>query len=131
MPFQEYLKAIEANLQSGQATEHTHRSALQALIESLSPGIRATNEPKRSQCGAPDYMIARGQVVLGYVEAKDVGKSLDKEERSSQMERYLKGFANLILTDYLEFRWYVGGELRLAARLAKFGSNKKLKLEAT
>jgi predicted helicase len=131
MSFQEYLKAIEANLQSGQATEDSHRSALQALIESLFPGIRATNEPKRSQCGAPDYMIARGQVVLGYVEAKDVGKSLDKEERSSQMERYLKGFANLIMTDYLEFRWYVGGELRLTARLAKFGSNKKLKLEAT
>ncbi|MFB2969911.1 type ISP restriction/modification enzyme [Aerosakkonema sp. BLCC-F183] len=129
MSFPEYLKQIETNLQSGQSTEHTHRAALQVLIESLSKGIRATNEPKRIKCGAPDYIVTQGQTVLGYIEAKDVGKSLEKEERSQQMARYLKGLGNLILTNYLEFRWYVGGEHRLTAQLAKFGSNKKLKLE--
>ena len=129
MSFPEYLKQIEINLQSGQSTEHTHRAALQVLIESLSQGIRATNEPKRIKCGAPDYIVTQRQTVLGYIEAKDVGKSLDKEERSQQMARYLKGLGNLILTNYLEFRWYVGGEHRLTAKLAKFGSNKKLKLE--
>ncbi len=129
MPFTQYLKEIETNLRSGQSTEHTHRAALQILIESLSKGIRATNEPKRIQCGAPDYIVTQGQIVLGYIESKDVGKSLDKEERSQQMARYLKGLGNLILTNYLEFRWYVGGEHRLTAKLAKFGSNKKLKLE--
>jgi len=129
MSFPEYLKQIETNLQSGQSTEHTHRAALQVLIESLSKGIRATNEPKRIKCGAPDYIITQGQIVLGYIESKDIGKSLDKEERSQQMARYLKGLGNLILTNYLEFRWYVGGEHRLTAKLAKFGSNKKIKLE--
>lgn len=129
MSFQEYLQALETNLNSGQATEHTHRPALQVLIESLLPEIRATNEPKRIKCGAPDYIITQSQVVLGYIEAKDVGKSLDKEERSAQMGRYLKGLDNLILTDYLEFRWYVGGEHRLTAKIAKASTNKKLNLE--
>jgi len=27
------------------------------------------------------------------------------------MTRYLSGLANLILTDYLEFRWYVNGSI--------------------
>lgn len=29
---------------------------LQQLLESLVPDIRATNEPKRQKCGAPDYI---------------------------------------------------------------------------
>ena len=35
------------------------------------------------------------------------------------MRRYLESLANLILTDYLEFRWYVAGEPRIVARLAQ------------
>ena len=47
MTLTQYLKTIERALAEGNATEHTHRSALKALIESLSDGITATNEPKR------------------------------------------------------------------------------------
>ncbi len=32
---------------------------------------------------------------------------------------YRPGLPNLILTDYLEFRWYVNGERRQTAHLAK------------
>jgi len=53
------------------------------------------------------------------MEAKDVGRSLDEAEDSPQLERYKKSLHNLILTDYLEFRWYVDGELRGTARLAR------------
>jgi hypothetical protein len=45
----EYLGAIERELSSGQATEHTHRPALKYLIESLAR-VQAINEPKRSAC---------------------------------------------------------------------------------
>jgi hypothetical protein len=40
------------------------------------------------------------------------------------MRRYLEGLSNLILTDYLEFRWYVSGKHRLTARLATATKNK-------
>jgi hypothetical protein len=124
-----YLKTIEKEVSAGNATEHTHRPALKALIESLGNGITATNEPKRIKCGAPDFIVTHGQTPLGYIEAKDVGVSLDKAEKTDQIKRYRESLGNLILTDYLEFRWYVSGEPRLSARLAKIQKSGKLILE--
>ena len=113
-PIDVYRRQIERELQAGNATEHTHRPALKTLIESLVSGATATNEPKRVECGAPDFVIshmaAHGPVTIGHLEAKDVGKDLDEVEKSEQMKRYLPALPNLILTDYLEFRWYVSGE---------------------
>jgi len=124
-----YQQQIERALAAGNATEHTHRPALKALIESLAAGVVATNEPKRIKCGAPDFIITRGPVPLGYVEAKDVGKSLDEVEGGEQLKRYRASLGNLVLTDYLEFRWFVGGERRLTARLASADAKDKLKVE--
>ncbi|MCD6453043.1 MAG: N-6 DNA methylase [Dehalococcoidales bacterium] len=113
----DYIRTIEKELLAGNATEHTHRSALKALIEALGDGIVATNEPRRIQCGAPDFVVSKDSTTIGYIEAKDVGKSLDEAEKSEQLIRYRDPLTNLILTDYLEFRWYVDGELRLSKRL--------------
>ena len=124
-----YMKDIETAFQKGDATEHTHRPTLKALVETLFPGITATNEPKRIACGAPDFIITNKQTPLGYIETKDIGVSLDKTEHTDQMKRYLGSLANLILTDYLEFRWYVAGEHRATARLAHMGAKGKLVLE--
>ncbi|MDQ5908249.1 MAG: hypothetical protein QG599_340 [Pseudomonadota bacterium] len=125
-PFSTYLQQLSAALKAGNATEHTHRPALKALVELLDGTITATNEPKRIACGAPDYIVARGELPLGYIEAKDVGIDLDTVETSDQLQRYRASLANLLLTDYLEFRWYVGGERRLTARLAAAPSSKGL-----
>ncbi len=121
-------------MQAGNATEHTHRPALKSLIESLASGVTATNEPKHVECGAPDFVVSRnaqhGPMTLGYIEAKDVGKDLDDEvKRPDQMKRYLSALPNLILTDYLEFRWYVDGEHRQSARLARVSKTGKLVAE--
>lgn len=117
-PLKDYLDAIEAAMRRGDATEHTHRPALKTLIEALAgPGVQAVNEPRRIACGAPDYVIARGTVPLGYIEAKDVGSNLNEVECSEQLARYRDSLGNLILTDDLEFRWYLGGDLPLTASL--------------
>lgn len=131
-PIDVYRRQIERELEAGNATEHTHRPALKTLIESLASGVTATNEPKhRTDCGAPDFVISRkaahGPVTLGHIEAKDVGKPLDEIERSDQMKRYLSALPNLILTDYLEFRWYVDGHRRGdPARLTRVSKGGKL-----
>ena len=104
-----YLKEIEQTYRMGNATEHTYRSNLKKLLETLAPNVTATNEPKRVKCGAPDFIITQRQPPLGYIEAKDIGVSLDHAEHTDQMKRYLGSLANLILTDYIEFRWYVTG----------------------
>ncbi|MGI4787344.1 MAG: type ISP restriction/modification enzyme [Janthinobacterium lividum] len=128
--FGHYFKSLVQAYAKGDATEHTYRPALKTLLESLAPGIIATNEPKRIKCGAPDYILTRGETPLGYVEAKDVGEPLDKIEKSDQMKRYFGSLGNLILTDYVEFRWYVGGQRRMTARLGTGGGKKPLLAEA-
>ncbi len=115
--FNSYIYTIEEELALGNATEHTHRSALKALIEALGDGVVATNEPRRIECGAPDFVLTKDSAPIGYIEAKDIGKSLDEAEKSEQLKRYQDSLTNLVLTDYLEFRWYVDGERRLSARL--------------
>lgn len=119
-----YLAAVQQALRAGNATEHTYRPAFKALIEALAgAGVTATNEPKQIECGAPDFIVARGTVPLGYVEAKDVGIDLRKVEKGDQLQRYRGSLGNLVLTDYLEFRWYLDGELRLTAMLPNTGTS--------
>ena len=57
-PFYPYLEQLADALKTGNATEHTHRSALKALVEALDPVVIATHEPKWIACGAPDYMVS-------------------------------------------------------------------------
>jgi hypothetical protein len=86
-PVHEYIKAIEKELVAGNATEHTHRPALKSLIEGLAEGVTTTNEPTHIECGAPDFIVTRHSRTIGYLEAKDVDKSLDEAEKSEQLKR--------------------------------------------
>lgn len=114
-----YLLSVKREFETGNATEHSYRPCLKSLIEDIDETINAINEPKRQACGAPDYIITRKEVPIGFIEAKDVGKNLDEVEKSEQMDRYLESLENLILTDYLEFRFYIQGERVDAVRIAR------------
>lgn len=77
MNLTQYITSIISRYKSGNATEHSFRSDLQQLIESLVPEVRATNEPKRQSCGAPDYILTRKDIPVGFIEVMDIGdKSL-------------------------------------------------------
>jgi len=125
-----YLKEINRAYLNGDTTEHTHRPALKTFVEALGNKITATNEPKRmTSCGAPDMKAARlgrhHQQAFGYIECKDIGVDLKREERGEQLKRYRAAIDNLILTDYICFRLYKGGELAETATLAKEGAGGK------
>jgi len=126
---QAYLQEVTQIYYKGNATEHTYRPALQKLMESLDNSIQAINEPKRIKCGAPDFLISQGSLEIGHIEAKDIGIPLKGVEKTGQMKRYFHALGNLILTDYLEFRWYVEGELRLSASIATLDKQKKIKAD--
>jgi hypothetical protein len=125
--FQNYTSEINGAYLRGDATEHTHRPALKKLIEALGDNITATNEPKRrTDCGAPDMLVSRRKRNLdfrvGYIECKDMGTNLKEEEKTEQIKkRYLPSLHNFILTNYIEFRWYTNGQLRLTGTLAREG----------
>src|SRR6266487_6430979 len=131
----DYLKEIEKYYKLGIAKEHSYRSTLQTMLPRLVQSVTAVNEPKRVACGAPDYAVLRSiggnLLIIGYIEAKDIGVPLDKIEKDEQLKRYLHALDNLILTDYLEFRWYVKGDKQLTTRLATTHGGKSLTLDKT
>lgn len=106
---EDYISSVEEKFKTGQAREHAYRPAFEALIQALDPKLKILNDPSRSEHGNPDFVFLRGDITAGYTETKDIGVDLDKTEKSEQMERYL-GYSNLILTDYLEFRFFRNGQ---------------------
>jgi hypothetical protein len=118
----QYLENINKRYKLGNATEHTFRGDLQQLIESLVPGIAATNEPKRQSCGAPDYILTKKDIPVGFIEAKDIGDSdlegNKKNGNKEQFDRYKASLNNLIFTDYLNFLFYKDGVLVTSIKIA-------------
>jgi predicted helicase len=114
MTLDQYTDNINKRYKLGNATEHTFRGDLQQLIESAVPGIAATNEPKRQSCGAPDYILTKKDIPVGFIEAKDVGdKDLEgnkKKGNKEQFDRYKASLNNILFTDYLDFHLYRDGQ---------------------
>ncbi len=122
MDIQGYLKEVASIYNTGAATEHSYRSALQSLFSSIDKSVKALNEPKRVSCGAPDFLINRGLIAVGHVEAKDIDKDLAhlKGEDANQKERYLKALPNLIYTNCVDFEFYREGAFLSRVSIATF-----------
>ena len=120
-----YLRDLRKEHRTREATEHSYRPALKKLIEAIGPeGVQAVNEPTQGEYGAPDFIVHQNGVPVGHVECKDIGANLDEVEQSAQLRRYRDALPNLILTDYVEFRWYVNGEQCSAGILARSDDEK-------
>lgn len=104
-----YINEVSEKYSTGRAGEHAYRPTFEKLIKSLDQKIGIINDPKRTEYGAPDFVFVRGDLISGYVETKDIDADLNKVEKTEQVERYL-GYSNLILTNYLEFRFFRNGE---------------------
>lgn len=128
MPFQKYIDACNKQYATERAREHAYRPALQNLLEAMLPDVTATNDPARIKCGAPDFILSRKKIDVGYIEAKDIGLDLDKIEKDEQIKRYLESLDNLVLTDYLEFRFYVRGEKVDTIRIGNVSHGKVIAL---
>ncbi|MDD1414110.1 N-6 DNA methylase [Dolichospermum sp. ST_con] len=116
--FNNYIQDLQENIKRG--GERSHYPSLQRLIEGLMIGVNARIEEKGNQAGIPDLTIRKNDRIWGYIEAKDIDIDLNKIQKTAQLKRYLEsniGY-NLILTNYLEFWWYVDGECEKTAKLA-------------
>jgi predicted helicase len=126
MTTDEYIVNINKRYKLGNATEHTFRGDLQQLIESLVPEIRATNEPKRQSCGAPDYILTKKDIPVGFIEAKDIGdtdlEGAKKIGNKEQFDRYKASLSNLVFTDYITFILYRDGQFITKISIAELTS---------
>lgn len=119
MTIQQYVDKLNTLYKTGNAREHSYRGDLQNLIMAILPDVLVTNEPARVDCGAPDYVLTRKDIPVGYIEAKDIGVDLASKTLKEQFDRYKAGLSNLIFTDYLDFLFYKDGEFITKIAIAK------------
>ncbi|MDZ4212597.1 MAG: DNA methyltransferase, partial [Methylotenera sp.] len=124
MNIQQYIDNVSSLFNAGNSTEHSYRGDLQQLLTSLLKDVAVTNEPKRIECGAPDYILTCKDIPIGYIEAKDVGVKLGDKAHKEQFDRYKAALNNLIITDYLEFHFYKNGVLVESVSIATIGAGK-------
>ena len=121
-----YVKSIIQEFKTGKTTEHSFRGYLKDLVEEIGQNVQVINEPQRIKCGAPDYIVQRNNIPIGYIEAKDIAVELSTIEKTDQLKRYLSSLDNLILTNYLEFWFYVSGEKVSEVKIAEVDSKGKI-----
>ncbi len=125
MNISQYLEFVNNRYQSGISREHSYRADLENLIRTLVPEINVTNEPADvTDCGNPDYVLTKGKIPVGYIEAKDIGKDLASKTYNEQFTRYREALDNLIITDYLWFRFYDHSELVHEIRIGEIQDGK-------
>lgn len=126
MDFKEYIKDLDQLYQVGNTTEHSFRGSLANYLQSLLPKFVVTNEPRRIDCGAPDYVITQKGQPIAFLEAKDIGDGdLDgRKEHKEQFSRYKESLNRVIFTDYLDFHLYLEGEFVDSVRIAETRGNR-------
>lgn len=106
-----YIESISSKFSHEETSEMGYRTDFEILIKGIFESInvrRIDHDARSKQGNKPDFIVLNHDIPILYIEAKDIGVSMDKVEKSEQMARYF-GYANLVLTDYLEFRFYRNG----------------------
>ncbi|MDP2303957.1 MAG: type ISP restriction/modification enzyme [Ignavibacteria bacterium] len=110
--FENYLNSVSKKFNNPETSEMGYRTDFEILLKDIFQTINVTrfdHDPKAKGGNKPDFVILKFDIPILYIETKDIGISLDKIEKSQQMVRYF-GYMNLVLTDYLEFRFYRNGQ---------------------
>ncbi len=106
-----YLKSVASKFAHKETSEMGYRTDFEILLNGIFESIkvqRIGHDERAAEGNKPDFVVINNSVPILYIETKDIGISLDKVEKSEQMARYY-GYTNLVLTDYLEFRFYRNG----------------------
>jgi predicted helicase len=109
--FDKYIQSISSKFSHKETSEMGYRTDFEILLKGIFKSIkvqRIDHDARAKQGNKPDFVVINHDVPILYIEAKDIGVPLDKVEKSEQMARYY-GYANLVLTDYVEFRFYRNG----------------------
>ncbi|PKL80599.1 MAG: adenine specific DNA methyltransferase [Ignavibacteriae bacterium HGW-Ignavibacteriae-4] len=125
MTLQQYIDSVAKRYASGISREHSYRADLENLLRAMVTTVEITNEPANvTDCGNPDYVITKGKIPIGYIEAKDIAKDLNSKSYKEQFGRYRNALDNLIITDYLWFQFFQNGELVHEIRIGEIVDGK-------
>ena len=122
-----YLREVHRTHATPDATpELSFFPHLQAFLEDIaanhfeSSTITFTQEPRSiDQIGRPDFIARDGLLPIGYVEAEAYGRNLNNLTGHSETQnaRFIENLDNFILTNFIEFRLYTDGQLRLTGNV--------------
>jgi predicted helicase len=111
--FENYIHSISKKYKHTETSEMGYRTDFELLLKNIFEKVvafpRIDHDAKTKDGNKPDFVILNNDIPILYIEAKAIGVKLDKIEKSEQMARYF-GYANLVLTDYIEFRFYRNGQ---------------------
>jgi len=123
-----YIAELNRQYQTNIAREHAYRPALKQLLETMLPNLIVLNDPKRQDCGAPDFILLRNKdsIPVAFIETKDLNDPdlAGRNRNREQFERYKQSLGNIIFTDYLDFRFYENGESTNSIRIAELNGDK-------
>lgn len=126
--FLNYIQSISKKFSYEETSEMGYRTDFEDLLKGIFESINVTrfdHDAKADHGNKPDFVVRKNDIPILYIEAKDIGISLDKVEKSEQMSRYF-GYSNLVLTDYVEFRFYRNGlPYGEPIKIANFDKNNK------
>jgi predicted helicase len=108
----QYLNNISKYYQDPTSSEMSYRTDFQRFLEiifSQNEQYHIQHDPKATSGNKPDFIVIKNGIPILYIEVKKIGEDLDKIEKSEQAARYF-GYTNLIISDYLDFRFYRNGE---------------------
>jgi len=109
--FKNYIQFVSSKFSHEETTEMGYRTDFEILLKEIFKSINVTrfdHDARAKEGNKPDFVVVKHGVPILYIETKNIGTSLDRIEKSEQMRRYY-GYTNLVLTDYLEFRFYRNG----------------------
>lgn len=110
---QKYLNEIFEKYKKGDSSERSYYSTLENLLKEYKKAA-VSIEPRNSAVGIPDFKVENEKGLLfGYIEAKDVGRDLNKLSKveQEQINKYKNEYPKLIVTNFIEFWLYENGEL--------------------
>ena len=128
MSFQQICRTYQQNIQhtrtqsdaTAELSLHPHlRTLLEETAEFFGHEITITSEPRRIEVGRPDFVVKSGLLPVGYIEAEAYGRDLDAltGHAQTQNERFIANLDNFILTNFVEFQLYAGGQLLAKSRV--------------
>lgn len=118
----DFVSKVQDAFKTGIAREHAYRPALHDLLKALGDDLTPVNDAAKSEVGAPDFIVLKGEIPIGHLEAKDINLDIRalKDANKKQQERYRAGLANLIYTNCLDWDFYRNGQLVASVTIGDF-----------
>lgn len=118
----DFVSKVQDAYKTGIAREHAYRPALHDLLRALGDDLTPVNDAAKSEVGAPDFIVLKGEIPIGHLEAKDINLDIRKlkDANKAQQDRYKSGLANLIYTNCLDWDFYRNGQLFASVTIGDF-----------